>query len=530
MAQIKPPPQFDRKGPALWIALGLAAYLAALLFYRVAQFPGLHGDEAWIGMFSISTLGRGLFSIQEMNAYTGALFGWLLALVFKLIGPSFAALRLPGVILNTAAAILIGLHFYRRIGPAAALAWMYLLATSSMFLWHARVAWEVCALQPLLLSATLIMMDGFLTREDFSFRRVLIFLYVQMIGIHNHFIFLSVPVSLVVFSSLSVSLRGERKLLPLLRLSCIALLMGSVLFFVHPALTRERWTEHRLWIGPLLALLPLFFTWLYRRTARIDAALKRATRFFSKGVPRTAAAGLTGLGLVAFAIWHGAPIVQIWSNVLIFKRICSWAPAWWLSIPLHVWAAFLLTLTVGLSVRSLKPDAYKTLSPYERFLVFWPLAYCAFFIAFRHTSSVRYYIPASFILMTSAAYALSRAPILRRTAILVPMLGVAVVLNGLYWKEMSAPWTRHPFRFNIGWRLEVSSGFMPKTPIYEMMVREGVCRFDQKNSFIDLPLFFYRATHQFPCDDRKTFHIRYCPECTRPPYFTWTIRTEEAGT
>lgn len=530
MQRISLPPQFDRKGPALWVALALAAYLIALLFYRAAVFPGLHGDEAWIGMFSLSTLGQGLFSIQEMNAYTGALFGWLLALVFKLFGPSFAALRLPGVVLNTAAAMLLAVHFYRRIGPAAGLAWLYLLATSSMFLWHARVAWEVCALQPILLSAILILMDGFLTRADYSFRRVLLFLYVHMIGIHNHFIFLSVPVSLFVFTSLSVSLRGDRRLLPLLRLVCAVLLMGAVLFFVHPALTNERWKEHRLWIGPILAALPLIFAWLYRRTSGFDSAIERATRFFSQGVPRTAAAGLTGLGILAFAIWHGAPIVQIWSNVLIFKRICSWAPAWWLSLPLHLWAAFLLALTLGLAFRSLAPERYRELSPYERFLLFWPLAYCAFFIAFRHTSSIRYYIPASFILMTAAAYALSRAPILRRAAILVPLLGVAVVLNGLYWREISASETRRPFRFNIGWRMEVSSGFMPKTPIYAMMVREGACRFDQKNSFIDLPLFFYRATHEFPCDRRKVFNIRYCPECRKPPYFAWTIRSEKAGT
>ena len=48
---------------ARFLSIGAAAavflYIAALVFYRLDAFPGLHGDEAWVGIFAsrMRTLG-----------------------------------------------------------------------------------------------------------------------------------------------------------------------------------------------------------------------------------------------------------------------------------------------------------------------------------------------------------------------------------------------------------------------------------------------------------------------------------------
>jgi hypothetical protein len=57
-------------------------YVLALLSFNLTQFPGLHGDEAWLGLFVLQIRDRGLYSPHEMNHHTGSLYAWLLSWVF----------------------------------------------------------------------------------------------------------------------------------------------------------------------------------------------------------------------------------------------------------------------------------------------------------------------------------------------------------------------------------------------------------------------------------------------------------------
>src|SRR5215831_8954145 len=188
-----PPPM--RRVWSWVIALG-CVYLLALLSFRLAQFPGLHGDEAWLGLFALRIRDQGLYSPHEMNTYTGSLYAWLLSWVFTYFPPDVFSLRIGGVLLNGSAVVIATWHFAKRFGLGSALVWLYLLGTSALFVFKSRLAWEVTALQNLLLTGILVLCARFLEDRRRAFGDVLAFLVLNYIGVINHFIFISVPASL----------------------------------------------------------------------------------------------------------------------------------------------------------------------------------------------------------------------------------------------------------------------------------------------------------------------------------------------
>ena len=178
----------------------LGAYLVLIAGRHVGGFPGLHGDEAWLANYAANINTRGVFSPHEMNTYTGPVYGWLIAQTFKVLPANVTDLRLPGLLLNLLAAFLMAWHLGRVSGRTSALAWLALLCSSALFVLKSRVAWEAYALQPILLTCVVMSADRCLEKEQASFALALAFLAANFLGVLNHFIFLSVPISLFVFA------------------------------------------------------------------------------------------------------------------------------------------------------------------------------------------------------------------------------------------------------------------------------------------------------------------------------------------
>ena len=213
----------------------------------------------------------------------------------------------------------------------------------------------------------------------------------------------------------------------------------------------------------------------------------------------------------------------------LFKRMVSWDPPVWVSVPLHLWAAVLLGAFVLYAAERLKGTRLRQLPRYERFLLYWLLCYGAIFIAFRHTSSIRYYLIPSFLLMAGTAVAMPRVGWLSSRRALLALAGMALCCNILFWREMLGSFERRPFRFRVGWRQENSGDFMPKGRLREVMRREGICAFVSNSTFIDLPLEFMMRVEDLECrSPGKKLWSRLCYECEGPPYFTWEVRDAAA--
>src|SRR5215813_13178846 len=217
-----------------WMAALGCVYVLALLFFHLAQFPGLHGDEAWLGLFALRIRAQGLYSPHGMNSYTGSLYAWLLSWVFAYFPPDVFSLRLGGMLLNGAAVVIATWHFAKRFGLSSALVWLYLLGTSALFVFKSRLAWEVTALQNLLLTGILVLCARFLEDRRRAFGDVLAFLVLNYIGVINHFIFISVPVSLALVALVHMILWDDRELGDFFRLSLCNGLMTVFVFLVKP--------------------------------------------------------------------------------------------------------------------------------------------------------------------------------------------------------------------------------------------------------------------------------------------------------
>ena len=490
----------------------LLAAAAASVLAGLGRLPALTSDESWIGLYALNAHGSWRASPHEMNTYTGPLYGMLLALVFAARGVSVAALRALGAAANAAAFLILIAGLRRRVSAEAAAWGAALLAGSAYLLLKSRLAWEVYALQPLLLAVTLALLD-----EPMTAFRALLFCAVTLIGVQNHFIYLSVPVSLCVLYAARAAWLGEDGARPWLRLSLSALAMGAVVFLVKPHLTDAAWPAERVWAVPLfLSLAPLAAA--VARTGAWEAPLVEALRTKKVWAMRALA-----LGLAAFVVWHAAPLWQVFAGPVVWKRMFSWAAPRWLALPLDLWSAFLLGLLVWRAARAW--HGREGLSPHERTLALWPAAYASIFILFRNTSSLRYYSPAQFLCLAALAAALPRLARPDRKAAAAFAAFAVAATQGVFWRELAAPADRRPLVFKIGWHAENSRDFARKGALFAAFDASGACVLaHQERSFTAIPLKFHRVeTGPLACDPAKAFDSDQCLDCAAPPFYRWTV-------
>jgi hypothetical protein len=498
-------------------ALLLLAGAVAAVLAGLGRLPALTSDEAWVGLYALRLRSAGLATPHEMNTYTGPLYGLILSFVLAARGVSVAALRSFGAAANAAAFVLLVASLRRRVSAEAAAWGAALLAGSAYLLLKSRLAWDIYALQPLLLAVTLALLD-----EPATAPRALLFCAVTLIGVQNHFIYLSVPVSLCVLYGARSAWLGEDSARPWLRLSLSALAMGAVVFLVKPRLTEAAWPRERAWAVPLfLALAPLAAAAAVFGGAwegPLVAFLTRpATKLWAKR-------GLT-LGLAAFLVWHAAPLWQIFAGPVVWRRIFSWSAPWWLALPLDLWAAFLLDLLVWRAARAW--HGRESMTSFERTLALWPAAYAAVFRLFRDTNSLRYYSPMQFLCLASLAAALPRLSRPDRKGVIVLAIVSILATQFVFWGELAAPGDRRPLAFKTGWHAENSRDFARKEALFSAFDASGACTVaHQERSFTAIPLDFHRReTGDLACDPAKAFDADQCPGCAAPPFYRWTIVT-----
>ena len=505
----------SRRADAL--AVLLLAGAAAAVLAGLGRLPALTGDEAWIGLYALHVRSPWLATPHEMNTYTGPLYGLLVSLVLAARGMSVAALRTFGACANAAAFVILVAGLRRRVSAEAAAWGAALLAGSAYLLLKSRLAWECYALQPLLLAVTLALLDGPATAL-----RALLFCAVTLIGVQNHFIYLSVPVSLCVLYGARAAWRGEEEARPWFRLALSALAMGAVVFLVKPRLTDAAWPAERAWAVPLfLSLAPL--------AAAAAVFCGEWDGLFiallARPLPRRWCRRALGRGRAAFLVWHAAPLWQTLAGPVVWKRGFAWPAPWWLALPLDLWAAFLLGLLAWRAARAW--HGREPMSPHERTLALWPAAYAAIFIFFRNTSSLRYYSPIQFLCLASLAAALPRLPRPdRKAAVAFAAIAIAAT-QGIFWRELRAPGDRRPLAFKIGWHTENSRDFARKEALFSAFDASGACAAaHQERSFVAIPLKFHRLeTGPLACDPAKAFDADQCPDCPGPPFYVWGVVT-----
>ena len=95
----------------LLLALG-----SFLLFYRLSEIPGIHGDEAWI-FVRVQEIAAGSRPLDEMNSYTGPLHQYFLWPLFQLFGYRVEVLRGFSALLNLLL-IVLAMRLARPFAPS----------------------------------------------------------------------------------------------------------------------------------------------------------------------------------------------------------------------------------------------------------------------------------------------------------------------------------------------------------------------------------------------------------------------------
>jgi hypothetical protein len=219
----------------------LIAFLIAGVF-RLSRFPGLHADEAWVGLRAVEIMQNGFSSVHGMNRYTGAAFPGLVALTFSALGVNVLSLRLLGALSNWASIALV-MWTFRSRGSVSFYAAL-LFASSLLFLFYSRVAWEVCAFENFTLALIIFALSKLLSADRPRFRYAFLFFFAFAFGTWNHFIFLSAALSFTI-TALFVSFRdqscqGARIFL----LSTGNLLVQAVLYYGEPRIADGDFINH----------------------------------------------------------------------------------------------------------------------------------------------------------------------------------------------------------------------------------------------------------------------------------------------
>ncbi|TYL89381.1 hypothetical protein FXB40_36400 [Bradyrhizobium rifense] len=492
----------------------ITAMVAAGLLVRLNSFPGLHGDEAWVGLRALEQQARGMFTLRGMNGYTGSLFPEIVSLVFSIIPASVGSLRLASAILNGLALGLTALAFWKR--GAAALYFALAMGSSLLFLFYSRVAWEVNALQNLLLALVLLTLPHLLERGRSPHRWLFLLLLAFSLGCWSHAIFIAAALSFAAATLLvALTWPGESSA-KLLLIGQLNLLVQIVLcgrhFFGDGAFVTRALPAMLAGLG-LIALAT-------RAYVRVEGHLLPHTirALTNRRVARVASIVIVGFVVLSLA---ASPIGDVSffgtvSGMILLERVVSYLPSPIEMIALHLRMVLLLALFAAAALRSLRS---KPSEPEQLMLPLFCLWTIAYFPALRLSiASVadRYYIIPQFLFFVSIALAIDgfRAN--------WKMLAIALLLAGFVHaqvtmvREAFRDEDRPPFElFDYAGYTDTSRHFMRLDSLTNELKSRAACRVESSSFFIAQPMRFLMAVGQ-PCTGNAEVRVEYCAACLAP--------------
>ena len=492
----------------------ITAIVVAGLLVRLNSFPGLHGDEAWVGLRALEQQARGMFTLRGMNGYTGSLFPEIVSFVFSITPPGAGSLRLAGAILNGLALGLTALALWKR--GAAALYFALAMGSSLLFLFYSRVAWEVNALQNLLLALVLLALPHLLDQSRSSHRWLFLLLLAFSLGCWSHAIFVAAALSFAAATLLVAFKWPGESSARLLLIGQLNLLVQIVLFarhFVGDGAFATRALPAMLAGLGVIALATHAYVRIEGQI--LPHAMKALT---DRRVARTASVLLVGFIALSLA---ASPIGDVSffgtvSGVILLERVVSYLPGPIEMIALHLRMVLLLALFAAVALRSLRA---KPSGPEQLLLPLFCLWTIAYFPALRLSiSSVadRYYIIPQFLLFVAIALAIDSL----RANWKIP--AIALLLVGFIhaqvttFREAFREDDRPPFElFDYAGYTDTSRHFMRLDALTNELKSRATCRVESSSFFIVQPMRFLMAAGQ-PCTGNGAVRVEYCAACLTP--------------
>ena len=176
----------------------ICAIGAFLRFYQLQSIPfGLFFDEAINGLDAVRVIQQRVYPVYfEANYGRGALFIYLLALAFKLLGVSVLTMRLVTAVLGVLTILAFYFLFRQLFGPGLGLVGAYLIAISRWHINFSRVVFDAVLLPLLAALAFYFLFKGLRSRRrtDFLWGGLALGL-----GLHTYAPFRLIPFVIVLF-------------------------------------------------------------------------------------------------------------------------------------------------------------------------------------------------------------------------------------------------------------------------------------------------------------------------------------------
>jgi hypothetical protein len=507
---------------AVLLALGISAVV--MMLHRFASFPGLHGDEAWAGLRALEHTERGLFTLHGMRYYAGSLYPYVLSLVFKAQGASVASLRLPGLVLNLTGLALLLAVLFRHSTRSAGL-FIALSCTSLLLLLQTRLAWEVMAWnlfgQACLISVAYV----FLARGRPSAPVAYLFFVVSILGALNHFVFVSWNLAFALASA--VLWWNGRASAPASRFFLLNVLGLAAVLIVCVVMWRvddETFQSHSAAVLTSLVVLPLMATgfWvalppaLERLTQAVQSWRSASVEGSHMRKPRIRT--LAAVALAPFVIMHTIGFSSALGNDLLYRRMFGYVPPLALRLAGLVFVAVVIGTVAVACVRATRTFGS---DPTDAHGAFWALLlpfYAAGVPLFTSRESARHYLLLTVALFYAGAVLVPRYLPRLHARLLAVALVFATATQALAWWNLSAP-PRPPLDFRVGWRKETSKHLLNISAVYELLKREGICRYEAE-FFIKEPLEFLRKADGVDCANPALATITYCPACEETFFYS----------
>jgi hypothetical protein len=390
-------------------------------------------------------------------------------------------------------------------------------------LFYSRVAWEVSALQNLLLALILAALDGILSRERPAAGWSFLFYAAFALGTWNHFIFLAAAISLAATSAFLLLRRpdattGRLFALTILNLPLLGIVAGGVVLTPDGDVLTHSLPTLLIGLAFMAATSAAFIRYeplLSPHLARWPGQNQKLARRFGLALGIVATAGL----LFCLPL-DGVSFFGTMADFIPEARVASYLPSLAEGLAQHAAAAILLAGFVLSAWRLTRDGGKAPILPI--LLLLWTIL---FFPALRletpHAPD-RYFIIPQFLFFCALATSIEHLTLPWRRMMQAAMAFLFFYSQLFFWRAVEYPSDRPPLDFHYGLYDDTSRHFMTLAPLQAYLTEHGICAIQSPSYFIVRPLQFLAAAAPV-CRGTQAARIDYCDSCRLPvPWFRIT--------
>ena len=480
--------------------IAIIPFVLYMLFWwlvKLNELPGLHGDEAWVGIMAIKIGKEGFTYLKPMNNYTGTLqtfFSWL---SFEIFGSGVAQLRYVGILFNFIN--IIAVTYLLSVFNIKNLQFFFLLivSQSTFFLVSPRIAWEVNSFTFCLISLQLIAIYRLQidTGKAYQFWLVLFFA-INILGTYNHIIFSCASISgwvgLLLWKMNQKSNRYDSYIFigfsNLINLITIFLLMRYSIISNY-----------------ILSSVILLILIIYIEVVILSKANHYQLPSGTKHNIRKPLLFLMIIGVSIFVYFHGFTLFQIIANYKILTHVFSYEPH---PLVLYIFIA-LATLYLVLFLKYVIKDFFNVEGSILPYVI---ITYMCMINLYTLETSFRYYLTLFFLISLYMSYKFSLSYKYRWLITFLLFTNFSLVnysmINIFWFREKMIK----PVHFSLGiGKTETSAHFLPTSPVVNYLRANKTMNFSTlgESFFIEKPIFFYYLTQPWEVSSKKTINISY---------------------